>query len=329
MNHNKNSFFRSLQLKLFLTLIFLIFSTPQLSFSEVVDKVVAVVNDDIITLSELEAETSSLYQSIVRENSSGSVTEALDAARNAALNSMIDQRLVQQRARQYNVSVSDEEVDGAFSQTRAKTGLSPAEFRQKLVESGLSEEQYRDKIHASILQSKLLSIDVRSKIVITDEMILDYYDENYTSRVEGDKYYLLQIGFNAGDNLDEALKTTTRVHKLAVNGQDFKTLAKKFSELPSADDGGDIGIFALDEMAPFMIKAVENLQSGGISSIVETPSGYQFFKLLSGDDSEIVVTATYEEVEEEISEILYNKKMEEAFQVWVKNLKDKAYIQKL
>jgi peptidyl-prolyl cis-trans isomerase SurA len=329
MNHTKHSFFRSPDLKLFSALLSFLFLLPQFCFGEVVDKVVAVVNDDIITLSELEAETAAMYQSIARNNSNGSVAEALDAARDAALNSMIEQRLVEQRARLYNVSVSEEEINGAFSQTRAKAGLNPSEFRKKLLESGLNEEQYRKKIRASILQSKLLNVDVRSRVVITDQMILDYYDENYTSRVEGDKYYLLQIGFNAGEDGAEALKTAQRVRKLALNGQNFENLAIKFSELPSASDGGDIGIFAIDEMAPFMKSAITNLKPGGISDIVETPEGYQFFKLLSGDDSEIVVTAPYDEVEDKIREQLFNQKMETAFQTWVKDLKDKAYIQKL
>jgi peptidyl-prolyl cis-trans isomerase SurA len=196
---------------------------------------------------------------------------------------------------------------------------------------------YRQKLRDNILQSKILSVDVRSKIVITDEMILEYYDQHYTARVNEGDFYLLQIGFSTDDtgaangdsSKERSLKLAKRIHKLARNGQDFKALAKKFSELPSATDGGDIGVFTLDEMAAAMRNAVQNLKPGEISDIVELPSGYQFFKLLSGEDEAIVVTSSFEGSKEEIREKLYEMKMTEAYQTWVKHLKESAYIQKL
>ena len=169
-------------------------------------------------------------------------------------------------------------------------------------------------------------------------MILDYYDEHYTYRVEEGNYYLLQIGLawdrdSDSEKLAEkkarTLKRAERVHSLAVNGQDFKTLAKKFSNLPSATDGGDIGAFTLDEMASSMHSAVGSLDPGGISQIIETDAGYQFFKLLSGDTDTIVVTSSLEGARDEIKQTLYEQKLKEAYTEWIKELKDKAYIQKL
>ena len=69
-----------------------------------------------------------------------------------------------------------------------------------------------------------------------------------------------------------------------MNGQDFMALAKKFSELPSAADGGNIGTFQKEEMADYMVTAISSLTPGQVSKIVETPDGYQFFKLLSSQD---------------------------------------------
>ena len=214
----------------------------------------------------------------------------------------------------------------------------PTEFRHKLELSGLTEESYRDKLKAQILQSRLLSFDVRSKIIVTDEMILDYYDENYTSRVDKGSYYLLQIGLSwpKTDNPEqlaadkqETKSKVERVYKLAQSGQDFKSLAEKFSDLPSASDGGDIGVFTLDEMARSMRDAVGALKPGEISEIIETPAGYQFFKLLSGEENAIVVTASFEAVKEEIREKIFEEKLKIAYSEWVKKLKDEAYIQRM
>lgn len=317
--------------------LFFAFLTACPAIGEMVDKVVAVVNDDIITLSELEAETTDLYKTLAQNNSPEELMAAMDEAREIALNKMIDRTLMEQKAKQFNLSVSEQEIDTAYERTRSNMSLGVSEFRTKLEESGLSEDKYRSKLRDNILQSKILSVDVRSKIVITDEMILKYYDEHYTSRVNEGDFYLLQMGFSS-DNADSAsgdsskdnsFKLAKRIHKLALNGQDFKTLAKKFSDLPSASDGGDIGVFTLDEMASAMRNAVKDLQPGEVSDIVELSSGYQFFKLLSGEDEAIVVTSSFETSKDEIREKLYEIKMKEAYQTWVKELKESAYIQKI
>lgn len=304
--------------------------------AEVVDKVIAVVNDEVITLSELEEETTALFRSITENNPGVPAVDALEQARQVALNSMIERRLIQQKAKKYNVTVTEEDIEAAYEKVRNGMSLTPTEFRQKLEKSGLTEESYRNKLRSQLLQSRLLSYDVRSKIVVTEEMILDYYDENYTSRVDKGSYYLLQIGcsWNKIDDPEklaaekqETRKRTERIHALAKKGQDFRTLAEKFSELPSATDGGDIGVFTLDEMAPAMRDAVQSLKPGEVSEIIETPAGYQFFLLLSGEEKAIVVTAAIEAVKEEIREKIFEEKLKIAYSEWVKKLKEEAYIQ--
>ncbi len=306
--------------------------------AEVVDKVVAVINDEVITLSELEEETNTVFKSITKENPEAPVAEALEKAREIALNSMIESRLIQQKATKYNVTVTDADVNAAYEKMRTGMSLDPDEFRHKLEISGLTEESYRIKLKEQILQSRLLSFDVRSKIIVSEEMILDYYDENYTSRVNEGSFYLLQIGMSWPKTDDpeklaadkkETRERAERVHKLAESGQDFKSLAEKFSDLPSASDGGDIGTFTVDEMARSMRDAVGSLKPGEISEIVETPTGYQFFKLLSGDKNAIVVTASYESVKEEIREKIFEEKLKAAYAEWVTKLKNEAYIKKL
>ncbi|MGB3209116.1 MAG: peptidylprolyl isomerase [Desulforhopalus sp.] len=321
-----------------LSALLVILLCPLYISAEVVDKVVAVINDDIITLSELEEETAGLFRTIARENPGESVMEALEKARETALDGMIEHRLIQQKAEKYNVTVTDEDVDAAYEKMREGMSLNPSEFRLKLEKSGLTEELYRKKLQSQILQSRLLSYDVRSKIIVTDEMVLDYYDENYTSRVDGGSYYLLQIGLSwtASDdpetlaaNKAETRKEIERVYNLAKNGQDFRSLAEKFSDLPSASDGGDIGVFTLDEMAVAMRDAIAPLKPGELSKIIDTPAGFQFFKVLSGEENAIVVSASFESVKEEIRQKLFEEKLKEAYSEWVRKLKEDAYIQKM
>ncbi len=192
----------------------------------------------------------------------------------------------------------------------------------------------RKLIRTQILQSKLIIYNVRSKIVITDDMILDYYDEHYTAKTDKGRFYLLQIGISWGgvatdaDSL-ERKKQAERIRQMALDGDNFTELAKQYSDLPSKADGGDIGIFSLDDMAPAMREAVGALSPGEVSDIIEMANSYQFFKVLSGDEKAIVVTQSYESVKDEIKEKLYEEKLKESYAEWVKDLKDEAYIQKL
>jgi peptidyl-prolyl cis-trans isomerase SurA len=127
----------------------------------------------------------------------------------------------------------------------------------------------------------------------------------------------------------DAKKRAERVRTLLTSGQDFRMLAEKFSDLPSAADGGDLGVFQKDEMAAYMKEAVLPLSPGDVSEIVETPSGYQFFKLLSSQDGQIVVQASFASVKDDIRQKLYDEQLKEQFDEWVTRIKTEAYIKRL
>ena len=116
------------------------------------------------------------------------------------------------------------------------------------------------------------------------------------------------------------------MRSLALAGQDFKKLAHEYSDLPSAVDGGDIGVFKENEMAPAMRKAIIGLKPGEVSTIVETPSGYQVFKLLSSQEGQIVTKVPYESVKDEIREILYRQEMQKLYKNWLEELRSQSYV---
>ena len=319
-----------------IAVLFYLAATSSFSMAIVIDRVVAVVNNEVITLSELNKEVETVSNAIQAEKTGAAPDD--QELRERTLDEMIDLRLIEQKANEFNVTVSPEEIDKAYESRRLRMGMEPEEFKTEMLKSGLSEEVFRQKLRANILQNKVVSLDVRSKVVITEEMIQDYYDTFYSTNVDIGNYYLLQMGFaweNSAD--DEVLKKNKtaarekaeRIHALAVKGEDFKTLAKKFSELPSAVDGGDIGVFAIDEMARSMRSAVENLQPGEVSDIIETAAGYQFFQVVASGEEGMKQTVPLESVKEEIRRKIGEQKMQETFSEWVKNLKEQAYIQKL
>lgn len=320
-----------------LTFSLLIFSADR-GRAELVDRIVAIVNEDIITLSELNEESREIEEKIMLSVPYEDQTEAIEEARETALNSLIDKKLIDQSAKEARVSVSDAEVDKALYDVRRKASMSEEQFSNELTRAGFSLNTYRDNLRSQLLQRKIVKTDIRSKIVITDSMIKEYYDNKYTVATKSDEFYLLQIGVKWKKGEDDAatkkeknkaLNRIKRIHNLAVNGENFGSLAEEYSDFPSAQDKGDIGSFTLDDMGDAMRSAVSSLSNGEISKIIETPAGYQFFKLISSAGGKAVTKAPLKDVEDDIKAKLFEQEMQAAFKEWVTELKNDAYIQKL
>ncbi len=321
---------------------FCMLAAQPLYSAQLVDRVVAIVNDEVITLSEVNDAGEGYFKKITQQAPSAQLEEALRRAREEVLNTLIDKRLIAQEAEKQGITISDEEVEAAAGQMLTRNNTTREELDDQLAQMGMNYEDYLGTLRNQILQSKLVNFEIRSKLIITDDMILDYYDNNYTKHVSDGGYYLMQMGFTWGKDSPSndsapvqyadkinAKKRAERVHALVKNGQDFRMLAKKFSDLPSAVDGGDLGVFQKDEMAPYMKKAVLPLKPGEISDVIETPSGYQFFKLLSSQDGQIVVQASFASVKEKIRTKLYEQQLKERFDEWVSKIKKEAYIKRL
>ncbi len=315
-------------------------SSPQLSWAaQLIDRVVAVVNDQVITMSEVNDAGKGYFKKITDQAPPAQVEDALSRAREEVLGTLIDKTLITQEAEKQHVSVSDAEIQAATQQMLDNNKITIDMLRAQLDQMGMDLAAYQDTLRNQILQSKLVNYEIRSKLIITEDMILDYYDTHYTKHISAGGYYLMQMGFiwnqtdsKTGSNnttKEDARKRANRVHALVVGGQDFRTLAQKFSDLPSAADGGDIGVFQEDDMAPYMQDAILKLSPGAISDIIETPSGFQFFKLLSSQDGKIVVQTSFESVKEEIRAKLYEQQLKQQFDEWVKNIKENAYIKRI
>lgn len=323
---------------LFSTLWCVLLTLPGITSATLVDKVVAVVNDDVVTLSEVEEEAARLYQNLVSSQPTEALSTSMAQLRENTLDALIDRRLINQRAKSTNTTVSDEELTAAMDSTRIRMGLDPSEFRKRMERSGMTEDTLKKQLRDQILQGKLVSSDVRAKTVVTEEMVLAYYNERHTTKTDKGNLSLLQMGFSWAKDIEDQEKVATEkgaakkraetALALVNDGQDFKEVAKKFSELPSAVDGGDLGVLLLDDLAQVTRATVEGLKPGEVSKIIETSEDYQFFKILPADDG-AAQSASFEKVKEEIREKLYQEKLKAAYADWVKKLRESAYIQKL
>ena len=301
-----------------------------------VDRVVAVVNDEIITLSELEKTGDEYFKRIEANAPADKVDALVQKAKEDVLTGLIDKAIVRQEAQKLSITVTDQEIDTAIDQILARNNATIEDFQRELAAMNISEQDYRENIRDQILRSKLINVEVRSRIVVTDEDMQAYYQKEYIQEKGESGYHILQMGFTwrntislqeAGfDSEEEARAKAEEVRTRVIDGESFGELAKAYSNLPSAADGGDIGIFQKDEMAPYMRDVILELHPGEISPIVEKNNAFQFFKLLSIREGDVVVKAPYESVREEIRDILYKDEVEKQYKLWVKGLREEAYI---
>ncbi len=312
----------------------LFFLCAALSYGgDYVDRVVAVVNDDVILQTELEKAGGEYFERIRMKAPAGEVESAIEKARGEVLSSLIDNMIVKQKAAELGITVEEAEIDNAIAQILSDNNATLEEFRKELDKVNVSMQDYRDNLRNQILQSRVVGQQVRSRIVIVEEDIREYYEKEYTQEKGESGYYILQIGFNwknlvtlDGVSQEEAREKAEAIRARVLAGESFGELARSYSDFPSATDGGNLGLIKKDEMAAYMRDAILSMHPGDISPIIETGSTFQFFKLLSSREGDLVVKAPYESVKVEIRDILYRQEMEEKYKAWVENLREQAYI---
>ena len=317
-----------------LCLLVLLAVLPAFADANVVDRSVAVVNEDTITLSEVNEVGKPIFQKVAEETPPEQLNEVMGQVRRTIIEKLIDKKLVVQEANKLNLKVSDEEVESALQRILANNQATMEQFRQEIAGAGMSEKQYREDLREQILSSRLINSEVRAKIVISEERAREYYDTHYTGQAAEAGAHLLQIGIRwgaadqSGTTLDraQARARLERVRALALAGEDFRELAKQHSNLPTAADGGDLGTFKVDELAASIRTVVADLQPGKISDIVEQDDSFQIFTILSTGDGKKGEKKPFAEVQEEIREKLAREEMEQRFKDWLKGIREKAYI---
>ena len=301
---------------------------PRMCAAELIDRIAAVVNDDIILLSELDQALAPVRMQL--EKAGYPEVERniiLENQKKIAIKGLIDQKLTDQQIKKYGISVSDEQVDNSIERIKAVNNMTDADLERVLEMEGLSYDAYRKQIKTQMLQSRLINIEVKSKIVVTDQDIQAYYDANHAQYAGQTKYHLRQLLLRVDSPLDAERERVRRqmetIEKQLKNGASFVELAKAHSQAATAADGGDLGFFEARLLAAPIREALSVLKAGQFTSIVETEQGYQIFYV-----EEISSTGrSLEQASQEIEEKLLAEAREKRFQAWLEELRQRAHIE--
>lgn len=296
---------------------------------DIINAVVAVVNDDIITLYDVNREA----QPAIGEAEKKAVLD--DAARSrirrTTLDRLIERKVTEQKIKELNIRVSEEEIRQAIDDVRKQNNIPSQEaLVAALAGQGLSFDQYRAQLQEQIEKLKLVSMEVRAKVQVGETEMRDYYSANQAKYTEDESFRARHIFFKSGEKATPEEIQRSKATALAVLadarvGKDFAELAKKFSEDPAArKDGGDLGSFKKGDMQPELEKAILSLKEGEISELVTTPIGFHIIKLEARTPG---TTKPFESVKAEIEETIYRKKSEERFSQWAKELRAKASVE--
>jgi parvulin-like peptidyl-prolyl isomerase len=283
--------------------------------AKVEDRIVAIVNSDLIMLSEVKRELAPERERIEKQYRGDELSRRLQMAEAMALTRMIERRLQIQEAKVRNVDVGDQEVKLALKQL--------IQQGEKLDEKDpASMKSVRDQL--TLL--KVVDREVRSGVMVADPEMKRYYQEHRDRFALPEEYTLSQIFLKARTSDDLAdLKAKARgIMTQLKQGESFEDLALQYSDDPTGSRGGRLGLVRQGELLPAIERGVSNLVAGGISDVIESPIGLHIVRL---DDKKPKQFRPYEEVRQEIQALVFQQKSEDMFQAWLADLKNKAYIE--
>ena len=247
-----------------------------------VDRIVAVVNDEVVTANELRTRARLAEVQLRRQKIQPPSAEVLERQ---VLERMIVDRAQLQLARETGVRVDDATVNATLGRIAESNGLSVQTLRQRLETDGVSFTQFRDDIRQDIILNRLREREVDSRIQISDSELENFIAAQAGVAADSEEVNLAQILLrvpenSAGDRIDSTRKRADELMQQIKTGADFARVAASFSNAPEALQGGELGWRNLDRLPTLFIDAIKGLKSGDVSPIIRSPNGFHILKVL-------------------------------------------------
>jgi peptidyl-prolyl cis-trans isomerase SurA len=293
---------------------------------EVVNRIVATIDGEPVTLFELRAFAEQTRQRAAAATGGGEVP----TDDRAMLDELVLEKILRKQIQEQGVAATEQQIDAYIASIKERNKLDDAQLRAALAQQGLSWDQYRAQVRADIERAALINKEIRTKVNVSPEEIERYYKEHLTDYGTPAKAHVRLISLLVPSDATAEEKAAIRaqaerVRKDAAGGKDFAALAKEHSQGPGAADGGDIGEIARGQMQAEFEKAAFALKPGEVSEVIETASGYHILKVeqRSGEAHQPLA-----DVSDDIREKLYRENMEERYDRWLKqDLRAKYHVE--
>ena len=287
----------------------------RVSASVVVDRVVAVVNEEIITLSDLQREEALKKRDAVRDD-------------RLVLEDMIDRKLQMAAAKRSGVDVTDKELDDALSDIMKRNSMDTLQLSVALAKEGLTLEQYREELREQITLSRLFNKFVRSSVNVDEAEARAFYQNNPKTFTLPEEIRVRRIFLAMPDKATPVQAATIKekaqsVHARAQKGEEFIHLVREVSQGETASQDGDLGFIRREDALPEIAEAARALKPGDTSTPFLCAGGYNIIKL---EEVRTPVTP-FEKVKDEITKTLYEQKLENTYRSWLQALRGDSHIE--
>ncbi|MBA5867811.1 MAG: hypothetical protein GDA67_14050 [Nitrospira sp. CR1.3] len=288
---------------------------PPVSAAHVEDRIVAIVNTDLIMLSEMKRELKPEKDRIQKQYRGEEAARQLAIVEAMTLTNMIERKLQLQEAKARSVEVSDQEVKQAVQQLKQQG--------EKIDETDPANMK---AVREQLTLLKVVDREVRSGVMVADPEMRRYYNEHRDRFSLPEEYTLSQILIRpqSPEDVARAKEKAREVMSLLKQGESFEDLALRYSDGANASRGGKLGLVRQGELLPVIERGVANLVPGGISDVLQSPEGFHIVRL---EDKKPKQFRPYDEGRLEIQSLVFQQKSEDMFQGWLSDLKNKAYIE--
>ncbi|MBN2033459.1 MAG: SurA N-terminal domain-containing protein [Deltaproteobacteria bacterium] len=294
--------------------------------TETRNRVVAIVNNQIITLHELNNTIKELTGHSAEDLKLRNEEQFLDARRQI-LTRLMDEKIAEEKIKELNIKVGDRQIDAAIEKIKLDYRLTQEDLLTRLEQDELTYEKFRQRIKAQIERAQLIDHEVKSKIIISDEDIAKYYEQNASSFGREAEVHLASIFLmrkNPDDprEMEDLMRRGEEILARLKTGEGFAQVAKKFSEGPGADEGGDLGTFRWGQLDPEARRVLEGIQEGECTDLLVRPNGIQIIKILEKQGGE---ERPLEDVSDAIYEVLYRQEVDRRYNEWIEGLRKSSY----
>jgi len=287
--------------------------------TDVIDRIAAVVNNEVITEYDLTSAVSSLSRAPGKDVKT----------RQEVLDNLIDAMLFNQIMSKAKVEVTDDDVARAIANVLHQNRMTLDQLRAELASKGISYEQYKKDIENEIRRVKFTNQVIGPQVKISDQDLRDYYQKNQQNFRGGSSAHIAQIVMPFDDIATEtdakaAGGLAMEIVKKARRGASFDSLVKGYSKGPYPVQGGDLGMVEIKELQPEVAEIVRSLKPGEVSNPAIIGNSLVVVKLVSLPE---IAPDDFEKMRDRIYEALYEQKIDETLRSYLQRERSKAFIE--
>lgn len=310
--------------KKFIVFFLILSGTICFATEKIVEAIVAIVNDDVITLSQYKQQHDALYEMLRMQYKSDEFDNHYSQVKKELLDSMITEILLLQEAKKKDLNVTDQ-VNMYIENLKKQNNIETDEqLRQAIQQQGVNFDDWKKRQEENILKQAVIFTEVDKSIVIDETEMLNYYKQHPEEFTELPEYRIRAIYLSAEKKIASELQAKmSEIDQKIASGEDFAALAAQYSEGPGKESQGDLGTFKKGEMERALEEPVEKLNVGGLTPWIQTANGWYLVRLEEKKESRL---KDFEEVRKEIEENLFEMQSQKKQQEFIDKLKENSYI---